>query len=383
MSKLSLIRHNKFFVLLAALLLSACGSDSDSNGNNKFSGYMPKFSVDTVNAAPTINALDSSKANLEQKPSKQLSSQATVQTINPLASTGESNNLVDDSTESIEFESTDCTKATELWNASPQANDFSNSALDFARNLQAQTVFYDCITREQVFNQSAQIASLDTTSTVTAEFEDSTNSYFVSWSMPTEVLNASQNQELQIDSQGILVNLQPGIDSTKTRVDLSQALINNEFSKRIRSTLQDRLTNTTNIRSVTVNERRNTAGILVQQNIAGRIIFDNKLSVLTAAIKPSIGAVMYLKQCETSQTGQADDFLRECTAPWEEVVYDSKWSITTDVNESSEIKNNLNITSGSADTGAASIDSEQKFYNDEDEDTFFNQRSLPEALVAK
>jgi hypothetical protein len=382
MSKLFLIRHtNLSIMIVTASLLSGCGSDS--NENKTFSGYMPKFSVDNVKAAPTSSILSALVDDSQEKTKKHLSSPVKTETRNTLASAAASSHADDSSTASIEFESTDCSKATDLWNSSPQANDFSNNALDFTRNLQAQTVFYDCITREQVFNRSAQISTVDSISTVTAESEERSNSYFVSWSMPTEVLNASQNKELQIDSQGILVNLQPGIDSSKTRVDLRQALVNDEFSKRIRSTLQDRLGETTNIRSVTVTERRSNSDVLLQQNIAGRVIFDNKLSVLTAAIKPNVGAVMYLKQCETSQAGEADDYLRECQSAWEEVVYGPLWDITTDVNVSTEIKNNLNITLGSNAAGAVSIEAEQKFYNDEDESTFFNQRALPAALIIK
>lgn len=381
MNTLALFQRNNITLLIASItavsLLSGCIEESDKDDN--FNGYMPKFAVDSVKGIPE-QPLQISSAASAQKSSNIQASKAK-QAVNTPTNTLTASAADDTSTDDIEFEAIDCTKAIEFFNAAPQANNFSNSSLDFIRNLQSQTAFYYCVTRQQVFNQSAQVTAENAISTVTSESSDSSNSYFVSWNMPTSVLSASQNIEQQVDSQGILINLQPGIDNTKTRVELAQTLVNNEFSKRIRSTLQDRLTSTTNIRSVTVNEVRSITDTLIQQNIRGRIIFDNKLSVLTAAIKPSEGAVTYLKQCETSPTGKADDYLRECTSAWDEVVYDPQWKIITDVNIATEIKSKLNIATDSIDAGAASIGSEQKFYNDEAEDVFFSQRALPEALV--
>lgn len=370
----------KIILLLATSLplifMAGCGADSNNSENDKFSGYMPKFATDPVKAMTKITIQNLSGA----------STQKSLHNIEdtPLSiSSANQNNPGGAETQAIEFETVDCTKASDLWNASPQANNFSNSALDFIRNLQAQTVFYYCNIRQQVFNNSATINTVNTISTVTSEFTVNNNSYYVSWNMPSAILNASQNKEQQVNSQGILINLQPGIDNTKTRVDLAQTTNNNQFSKRIRSTLQDRLTSTTNIRSVTVNEIRSNSDVLLQQNIAGRIIFDNKLSVITAAIKPGVGAATFLKQCATSPTNKKDDYLRECPADWKETIYDTQWKITSDINVISEIKNKLNVATSSVDAGAKSISEEQRFYNDKDETSFFNQRDLPAALSVK
>lgn len=364
--------------LVSVALLSGCGSDSD-NKDKKYRGYMPKFAAELIKASPARPVLAAAEVETEGgSEATNLRSPAALSKQVQLPPRFTALATEEEST-AIEFEKIDCTKATDLWNAAPQANNFSNTAFDFIRNLQAQTVFYDCVVREQVFNHSAEVSSAGAVSTVTAASEYNNNSYFASWSLPTSVLNASSAKELQIDSRGILVNLQPGIDSTKTRVDLVQSLTAAEFSKGIRSTLQDRLTNTTNIRSVTVVEKRNLSGALQQQNISGRIIFDNKLSVLAAAVKPDTGAVSYLKQCATSPTGQADDYLRECNADWQEVVYDARWQVITDVNAKASMKNSLNIASDSPAAGAASIGTEQKFYNGENESSFFKKRDLPNA----
>jgi len=236
--------------------------------------------------------------------------------------------------------------------------------------LQAQTVFYDCIIREQVFNHSARISRTNDISTVATGFNDGGNSYFASWTLPSSVLNASSARELQIESQGILVNLQPGIDSSKTRVDLTQNVADNVFSKTIRSTLQDRLTSTTNIRSVTFSERKNGAGELLQQSIKGRIIFANNLTVVSAVFQPGVGAASYMKQCTDNQNG--DDYLRDCDNRWQEVLYNDHFDVVTDANQQAQIRTALAVGEG-----AASLAPEQRFYNGEAEGSFFAQRSLP------
>jgi len=361
-------------VLAGATLVSGCGSD-DSDDN--YRGYMPRFASDVLKSGPgqalnRVLQLEASQSegsgpenSRPEALQQQLPQAATLMTISEQPSPE-----ADDEHTALAFDALDCRGATDFWNAAPQAADFSNSAVAFILNLQAQTVFYDCIIREQVFNHSARISQANDISTVATGFNDGGNSYFASWTLPTSVLNASSARELQIESQGILVNLQPGIDSSKTRVDLTQNVVDNVFSKTIRSTLQDRLTSTTNIRSVTFSERKNGAGELLQQSIKGRIIFANNLTVVSAVFQPGVGAASYMKQCTDNQNG--DDYLRDCDNRWQEVLYNDHFDVVTDANQQAQIRTALAVGEG-----AASLAPEQRFYNGEAEGSFFAQRSLP------
>ena len=353
----------------SALFLYGCGSDDDSD--KKYRGYMPKFAGDILTsgpARPLRHVLQVDRKDDTEVQQDGAQGQKKVATAEPAIRL-----LAEEDTqaEPIEFDAVDCSKASDVWNASPQAANFNNSALQFIQNLQAQTVFYDCIIRAQVFNHSAEVATAEAVSTVRTSFDDGDNSYFASWTLPANLVSEKSAKELQIDSVGILVNLQPGIDSTKTRVDLNQSATDSEFIKQIRSTLQDRLTNGTNIRSVTLTERKNSAGQLSEQRIAGRIIFDNNLSVVAALIKPGIGAVSYLKQCADNKI--ADDYLRACDANWQEQAYDSQWQLINDANALAQLKAQLQINGNQG----TSVTAEQLFYNGESEDQFFRKRSLP------
>jgi hypothetical protein len=369
-------------VLAGATLVSGCGSD-DSDDN--YRGYMPRFASDVLKSGPAqalnrvlqLEASQSEDSGSEASRPEVSRSEASPQQL-PQAVTlmaiaeqpGDSSPQADDEHTALAFDALDCRGATDFWNAAPQAADFSNSAVAFILNLQAQTVFYDCVIREQVFNHGARISQANDISTVATAFNDDGNSYFASWTLPTSVLNASSARELQIESQGILVNLQPGIDSSKTRVDLTQNVADGVFSKTIRSTLQDRLTSTTNIRSVTFSERKNSAGELLQQSIKGRIIFANNLTVVSAVFQPGVGAASYMKQCADNQ--RADDYLRDCDNRWQEVLYNDRFEVVTDANQQAQIRTALAVGEG-----AVSLAPEQRFYNAEAESSFFAQRSLP------
>lgn len=345
--------------LLGTAVISGCGSD-DSDDN--YRGYMPRFAAEMLKSGPArgVNRV----LQLEKREHMRRSQAADVFSVSDPEEPRQS-----DSGTGLAFEALDCSGATDFWNAAPQAADFSNNAIAFILNLQAQTVFYDCILREQVFNHSARVGEANGISTVVSSVNDSGNSYFASWTLPASVVNESSVQELQIDSQGILVNLQPGIDSSKTRVDLTQTVADGVFHKVIRSTLQDRLTATTNIRSVTLSERKNSDGELLQQTIKGRIIFSNNLTVLASIITPGVGAASYMKQC--SDNGRDDDYLRDCDNIWQEVIYNDQFEEVSDVNQKAQIRSAL-----ATGEGAVSLAPEQRFYNGENESSFFAQRSL-------
>jgi hypothetical protein len=355
----------------SVLLLVGCGSD---DSDKEYRGYMPRFAGDILTSGPARPLRSILLVDKEDQESDDDSPmQGKRVAAAPLQQTAIVEDAEESEVESIEFERIDCSKAGDVWNAAPQAADFNNSALQFIQNLQAQTVFYDCIIRAQVFNHSASVSEAETISTVVTSFEEGENSYFASWTLPSAVVSENTSRELQIDSQGILVNLQPGIDTSKTRVDLNQTVDGTVFRKHIRSTLQDRLLQGTNIRSVSLYEVKDSAGVVQEQRITGRITFGNNISVVAALIQPGAGAISYLKQCEDNQ--QTDDYLRACNNDWSEQVYDNQWNLISDTNQIAQLKAQLQLN---GDDGTA-VAAEQLFYNGESEAEFFQKRTLPEA----
>jgi len=263
----------------------------------------------------------------------------------------------------------DCSKSTEVFNAAPQANNFANSSIDFIRNLQAQTNSYDCIVRQQVFNRSAELTEEGELTTVVSAWKTEESDEYASWEIPTDKINESADRELNINVRGLLSNTSNG--KSKTRVDLIQKEEDNLFLKIVRTTLLT-MDDTTNIRSSIVMEMKDKTGKLLAQRIGGRIVFDNKVSVIAAAIIPGTGAISYLKQCNETTAASSDDYMRECNAQWQPLAYDSNWQLQTGPADIRNLMTSMNLNNQ-----GDSVMDEVKFFLGQYESDFFTDRSLP------
>lgn len=341
-------------IICGALVLTACGSDSKNSpsvNSKNYSGYIPRFSTSYISESP------------KKAPAITTSSSRLVSASSPDSSPTEET-LV------IEITPIDCSKSTDTLNAAPQANNFSNTAIDFIRNLQAQTNSYDCIMRQQVFSQSAEINKEENSTTVSSSFINDSHNNYSSWVIPTEFAEKSSNSELNIDARGTLLNIQPA--DSKTRINLIQKNEGNVFLKIIRTTVLLPSDPTTNIISSMVMEIKDKDGKLVNQRIGGRISFDNKISVIGAAIIPNIGAISYLKQCDSSTAASSNDYIRECTKPWQALAYDEKWNLLTDASKIENMLKKMNLT-----TEGSSVMDEVMFFFGESEEDFFSNKSIP------
>lgn len=336
------------------LALTACGSDSNDSSNKQsqnYSGYMPKFSTSYINNSP-----------------KELTSVTTESSGNTISY----NSLSSETEEALTIEITpiDCSNSTETFNSAPQANNLSNTAIDFIRNIQAQTNSYDCIIRQQVFNHSADITEEGNSTIVSSSFIDDNHDNHSSWIIPTEFANKSSNSELNINARGTLLNIQPS--DSNTRINLIQKNESNAFLKIIRTTVLHHSEPTTNITSSLIMEIKDKEGNLITQRIGGRITFDNKISVIASVVIPNVGAISYLKQCDESTAASSNDYMRECTGPWQVLAYDEQWSLLTDASAIGNILTTMTLTSE-----GTSVMDEVVFFFGESEEDFFSNKSIP------
>lgn len=341
-------------ILSGAVLLSACGSDSSSSN---YDGYMPKFSSQYLSSSPQSASVVS--ASLMSDTSAQNRVHQVTQTT------------------SVDVEAVDCRNATAIFNASPQAANFDNSAIDFIRNMQAQTNFYDCIVREQVFSHSADVLEESDGLRIVSAFDVDKSSYYSSWKIPATLKDTVTNADLAVAAQGRLINLQPDIDKSKTRVDLTQNTASDgQFVKVIQTTLLDKNQGITNIRSSHIVEIKDAQGVLTEQKVAGRITFENKITAVTAMLKPGVGVAAYVKQCDESTAGTSNDYERACGAPWQISVYNNQLqSVSGDAK--AQLLTQLGLT-----TEGDSVLPEVTFFFGMSETDFFDSRDLPRAINA-
>ena len=340
-------------VTACCLSVAACGGKNKSDSKDSdYSGYMPRFSSSYISQSP-------------QTPTAVVRQTAQAQNEQPTSEV---------QTNTIEIAPIDCTESTAIFNAAPQANNFNNSAVDFIRNLQAQTNSYDCIMRQQVFERRAEVSEQNNLTTVVSNSTSNNRDEYASWEIPTSFANKSGDTELAMNARGILINNYDG--KSRTRIDLTQSKDSSGiFAKIIRTTLLTYSEDNTDIRSSIIMEIRDSSGKLVSQRVGGRIIFDNKVSVVAASIVPNQGAISYLKQCDETTAANNNDYTRECTGNWQALAYDSNWDLQTDVNEIASLLSTMNLTSE-----GTSVMDEVEFFYGQSENEFFSSKTLPPAL---
>lgn len=343
--------HKNLSLILGASLLAACGGEGSSSSNYK--GYMPKFSSQYLSSTP-VKSSPSAPAFKAQSVSGNVDGS-------------------DEQANDLSITKVDCSEATKIFNAAPQAANFSNSSFEFVVNLQAQTNFYDCIVREQVFNYSADLTNEEDDVRVVSAFNVNASSYYSSWKMPASIKDMTADKDLQVNAEGKLINLQPDIDQSKTRVDLSQGFIgNSQFIKEIKTTLQDEHQGVTNIRSSHIKELRSSVdGSIIEQRVAGRITFENKISAVSSILKPGAGAVFFLKQCDETAAASSNDYQRACSVDWSLTAYDSDFKLLAGAAEE-----NLLSQFGLTKNGS-SVLPEVMFFFSESESAYFDSRDLP------
>jgi hypothetical protein len=350
-------------IIASSLMISACGSDSNnnsaSNEDKVYSGYIPKFGTAYLNTSPqAVTQVNSA-----------LSNKSTILMQATLDSTDSSD--TEEENTSITITPINCQESTEIFNTAPQANNFSNSALDFIRNLQAQTNSDDCIMRKQVLENKATVVAENGLTTINSSLVTDTHNNHTIWQIPSEHRNNSSDLELLISARGTLLNLQSG--DSNTRIDLLQQIDDQGlFTKIIRSTLLTPSEVTTNIRTALVMEVKDKDGNLITQRMGGRIIFDNKISVIAAVIIPNVGAISYIKQCDGSTAATNDDYMRDCNEEWHPLAYDKDWNLQTDP---AAIANLLTLTSVT--TEGNSVMDEVTFFFGQSESDFFTDQTLP------
>lgn len=265
----------------------------------------------------------------------------------------------------------DCSTTADLINRSPRGTEHSKqSALELIQNIQAHLISRNCITRQRIFSQPATIKTTDAETLVTSNLQLAQE--LNTWqTLPSAQTSTAAN----INTRGYSVSTGTS-DNRRHRIDILRAADGNGGSTKIlRSLRQWDNVGTRDIRAALIIQVHDNSGKITEQKISARIAADNALYLISAAIKPGLGALTYLKKCDQS-TANSNDYLRECTSSgdWEVKAYNAQGAES--LSEITALLTTLKISGTSLAAQAASILPEQKFYSGQSESEFFSERSF-------